>query len=298
METILSGETKKIILGIPKGSLQENTIQFFKEAGFDIEVPERGYFLEINDPEIDCFLLRPQEIPKYIERGKLDLGISGDECILESGARVVEICDLKYAKQKIKKVRWVLAVSADSEIKSVKDLEGKIISTEMVNLVKNYLKKNKVKARVEFSWGTTEVKPPRFADAVVDLVETGTSFRMHNLRAIDTILTSSTKLIANKDAFKNKWKREKIKEISLLLQGALRGKESVILIMHIPGEKLKKILKMLPRLKSPSVRKITGQNWYEVKVCCREKENRELIPKLKRMGAEGLVEYPLIKLVL
>lgn len=297
MKTIISGETKKITLGIPKGSLQENTIQFFKEAGFDIEVPERGYFLEINDSEIDCFLLRPQEIPKYIERGKLDLGVSGDDWIAESQAKVIKVCDLKYAKQEIRKIKWVLAVSENSGIKSVKDLEGKIISTEIVNLVKNYLKKNKVRARVEFSWGTTEVKPPRFADAIVDLVETGTSFRMHNLRAIDTILTSSTKLIANKDAFKDKWKREKIREISLLLQGALRGKENVILIMHVPGEKLKKILKMFPRFKSPSVRKITGQNWYEVEICCREKENRELIPKLKRMGAEGLVEYPLIKLV-
>ncbi len=284
---------------MPKGSLQEYTLKIFKTAGFDIDIPERGYFLKIDDPEIDCFLLRPQEIPKYVEKGKLDLGISGDDWILETRSSVIEVCDLKYAKQKIEKVRWVLAVPKDSKIKSVKDLEGKLISTEVINLVKDYLKKNRVKARVEFSFGTTEVKPPRFADAIVDVTETGASLRAHDLKILDTILFSSTKLIANKDAWRDKWKKEKIKAISLLLQGAVRGEEMVNLLTHIPGDKLKRILKVLPKLKSPTVRKIAGEGWwYDVGIVCEEKEARELIPKLKRMGCQDIVEFSANKVIL
>ena len=286
---------KKIKLGIPKGSLQENTLKIFKSAGFDIDVPERGYFLKIDDPEIECFLLRPQEIPRYIEKGKLDLGISGDDWILESKAEIIEVCDLKYAKQEIKKVRWVLAVPQSSKIKSVKDLEGKTISTEAVNLVKNYLKKSKVKARVEFSWGTTEVKPPRFADAICDITETGASLRAHNLKVIDTILVSSTKLITNKQAWQDKWKKEKIKDLALLLQGAVGGEEMVNIMMHIPGTKLNRILKFLP--KSPTIKKLIGENWYDIEISCKERETRELIPKLKRIGAQGIVEWPVMKIV-
>lgn len=287
----------KIRIGIPKGSLQERTLKVFKIAGFDIEVPRRRYILKIDDPEIECFLLRPQGIPKYVEKGKLDLGISGDDWILGSGAKVVEVCDLKYAKKEIKKVRWVLAVPKDSKIKQVQDLEGKVISTEAVNLVKDYLKKNKVRAKVEFSWGATEVKPPRFADAIVDITETGASLRAHNLKILDTVLESSTKLIASKKAWTNKWKKEKIKDLALLLQGALRGEEAVNLMMHVPGEKLNIILKVLPKLKSPTVRKIAGENWYDVSVGCGAKETRELIPELKRFGCQGIVQYPMIKLV-
>jgi len=286
---------KKIKLGIPKGSLQENTLKIFKSAGFDIDVPERGYFLKIDDPEIECFLLRPQEIPRYIEKGKLDLGISGDDWILESKAKIIEVCDLKYAKQEIKKVKWVLAVPENSKIKSVKDLEGKTISTEAVNLVKNYLKKSKVKARVEFSWGTTEVKPPRFADAICDITETGASLRAHNLKVIDTILVSSTKLITNKQAWQDKWKKEKIKDLALLLQGAVGGEEMVNIMMHIPGTKLNRILKFLP--KSPTIKKLIGENWYDIEISCKERETRELIPKLKRIGAQGIVEWPVMKIV-
>ncbi|MCH8741698.1 ATP phosphoribosyltransferase [Patescibacteria group bacterium] len=287
----------KLKLGIPKGSLQNYTLKIFKEAGFNIDIPERGYFLKIDDPEIDCFLLRPQEIPKYIEKRKLDLGISGDDWILESRAKVIEVCDLKYAKQEMKKVKWVLAVPENSKIKSIKDLEGKIISTEIVNLVKDYLRKNKVKAKVEFSWGAAEIKPPRFADAIVDITETGASLKAHNLKILDTILVSSTKLITNKEAWKNKWKIKKIKDLALLLQGAVRGEGAVSLIMHVPGEKLNRILKVLPKLKSPTVRKTAGQNWYDVIISCKEEEARELIPKLKRMGGQGIVEFPIIKLV-
>ena len=285
----------KLKLGIPKGSLQEYTLKIFKSAGFDIDVPERGYFLKIDDPEIECFLLRPQEIPRYIEKGKLDLGISGDDWILESKAEIIEVCDLKYAKQEIKKVKWVLAVPENSKIKSVKDLEGKTISTEAVNLVKNYLKKSKVKARVEFSWGTTEVKPPRFADAICDITETGASLRAHNLKVIDTILVSSTKLITNKQAWQDKWKKEKIKDLALLLQGAVGGEEMVNIMMHIPGTKLNRILKFLP--KSPTIKKLIGENWYDIEISCKERETRELIPKLKRIGAQGIVEWPVMKIV-
>ena len=285
----------KLKLGIPKGSLQENTLKIFKSAGFDIDVPERRYFLKIDDPEIECFLLRPQEIPRYIEKGKLDLGISGDDWILESKAKIIEVCDLKYAKQEIKKVKWVLAVPENSKIKSVKDLEGKTISTEAVNLVKNYLKKSKVKARVEFSWGTTEVKPPRFADAICDITETGASLRAHNLKVIDTILVSSTKLITNKQAWQDKWKKEKIKDLALLLQGAVGGEEMVNIMMHIPGTKLNRILKFLP--KSPTIKKLIGENWYDIEISCKERETRELIPKLKRIGAQGIVEWPVMKIV-
>lgn len=288
---------KKLKLGIPKGSLQDYTIKIFKSAGFDVEVPERGYFLTIDDPGIECFLLRPQEIPKYVGQGKLDLGISGDDWIFESKAKVIEVCDLRYAKQKIKKVKWVLAVPENSEIKSIKDLEGKLISTEAVNLVKDYLRKNKVKARVEFSWGVTEIKPPRFADAIVDLVETGASLKAHHLKILDTVFLSSTKLITNKNAWQDKWKEEKINAISLLLQGAVRGEEVVNLIMHISGEKLNKILKILPKLEAPTVRKLAGEDWYDIAIGCGAKDTRKLIPRLKRMGCQGIVEFPVSKMI-
>jgi len=290
-------ESQKLKLGIPKGSLQEYTLKIFKAASFDIEIPKRGYFLKIDDPEIECFLLRSQEIPKYIEKGKLDLGISGDDWIFESRARIIEVCDLRYAKQKIKKVKWVLAVPTNSKIKSVKDLEKKVISTEAVNLVKDYLKKNKVKAKVEFSWGATEVKPPKFADAIVDITETGASLRAHNLKILDTLFVSSTKLITNKTAWQDKWKKEKINDLALLLQGAVRGEEVVNLMMHIPGERLKRILRILPKLKSPTIKKLAGENWYDVTISCVAKNVRELIPKLKRMGCQGIVEFPVNKIV-
>ena len=290
-------ENKILKLGIPKGSLQEYTLKVFKADGFDIEIPQRGYFLKIDDPEIECFLLRPQEIPKYVGKGKLDLGISGDDWILETKAKLIEVCDLKYAKQEIKKVKWVLAVSKDSKIKSVKDLKGKTISTEAVNLVKDYLKRNKVKAKVEFSFGATEVKPPRFADAICDITETGASLKAHNLKVIDTILISSTKLIANKIAMGDKQKKEKIEELSILLGGAVRGVQEVNLMMHVSGGKLKKVLRILPKIKKPTIRKITGQDWYDILFSCKKLEIRELIPKLKRFGCQGIVEFPINKII-
>lgn len=233
---------KKIKLGIPKGSLENYTLKIFEGAGFSIEIPERGYLLKIDDPEIKGFLLRPQEIPKYVEKGKLDAGISGKDWILETRAKVIEVCDLKYAKTDIKEVKWILAVPKNSKIKSIKDLEGKTISTEIVNLVKIYLKKNKVKAKVEFSFGATEVKPPRFVDAIVDVVETGASLKAHNLKILDTILVSSTKLIANRFAWQDGWKREKIKDLALLLKGVIESEKMVSLMFHAPGKKLNKVL--------------------------------------------------------
>ncbi len=291
-------KNKKIKLAIPKGSLQEYTLRIFRLAGFDIEIPERRYFLKINDPEIECFLLRPQEIPKYIEKGKLDLGISGDDWIAETGARVIDVCDLKYAKREIRKIKWVLAVPKDSEIKSVKDLEGKTISTEVVNLAKDYLRRNKVKAKVEFSWGTTEVKPPRFADAAIDLIETGISLKAHNLKIIDTILESSTKLIANKISWENEWKREKIKNLALLLKGAVDSEGMVNLTMHVSEKNLRRILGISLELKSPAVKKIAGEDWYDVSFYCKKKKTRELIPKLTRLGCQAIVEFPFNKVIL
>lgn len=291
-------ERKKIKLAIPKGSLQNYTLEVFRSAGFEIKVLERTYRLKIDDLEIEPFLLRPQEIPKYIERGKLDLGISGKDWILDSNARVIEICDLKYAKRKIKKVKWVLAVPQNSKIKSLKDLEGKTIATEIVNVVKDYLQRNKIKAKVKFSWGSTEVKPPRFADAIVDLIETGASLRAHNLKVLDTVLTSSTKLIANKSAFLKGWKKRKIEKLALLLKGAVRGKEMVNLTMEVPKKKLAKVLKILPKLKAPTIEKIIDQNSYQLTITCLKKGTRELIPQLKKMGCSKIIEWPIIKLVL
>ena len=293
-------DSKKLKLGIPKGSLQEYTLKIFKLAGFNIEIPQRSYFLKIDDPGIECFLLRPQEIPKYIERGQLDLGISGDDWIAETKADVVKVCDLKYAKTEIKKIKWVLAISENSKIKKIKDLKGKIISTEIVNIAKDYFKAQGVKTKVEFSFGTGEIKPSRFVDAIIDLTETGVSLKTHNLKILDTVFESSTRLIANKKSFKDKWKKEKIKALSLLLKGAVDSQETVSLIMHVPKRKLEKILKICPEIKRPTIKEITGENLYDVSVdfSCKEKKIRELIPRLKRLGCQAIVEFPLNKAIL
>jgi ATP phosphoribosyltransferase len=219
-------EKKVLKLGIPKGSLLEHTLQVFERAGFNIEVSRRSYVLKIDDPEIEAFIVRPQEIPRYVERKQLDLGISGEELIEESKAKVIKVCDLKYAKQKIKKVKWVLAVSKDSDIKSVKDLEGKVISTEIVNITKDYLKKKGVKANIEFSHGATEVKPPRFTDAIVEVTETGTSLKAHNLKILDTVFESSPKLITNEQSWQDEWKKKKIEDIAILLKGAVESERT------------------------------------------------------------------------
>jgi len=288
---------KKLKLGIPKGSLQEATLNLFKKAGFNIVINERSCKPFIDDEEIECLLIRAQEIPKYVEHGVLDLGLSGKDWILETNAKIEEITDLIYAKQGLGKVKLVLAVSENSNIKSVKDLKGKRIATELVNITKKYLKENKVKAEVEFSWGATEVKVPELVDAIVELTETGSSLRANHLKVIETILESNTKLIANKKAMKDLWKKKKIEDIALLLTGALNAEGKVGLKMNLEKKNLDRTLSILPALKSPTISELVDKNWLALEIIVEEKIVRELIPQLKKFGAKGIVEYPLNKIV-
>ncbi len=287
----------KIKLGIPKGSLQEATITLFKKAGFNININERSYKPAIDDEEIECLLIRAQEIPKYVERGVLDLGLSGKDWIIETKADVHEVADLIYAKQGLKKVKLVIAVSENSNIKFIKDLEGKKIATELVNITKDYLKKNKVNAEVEFSWGATEVKVPELVDAIAELTETGSSLKVNNLRVIDTILESTTKLIANKKSMEDLWKKQKIQEIALLLNGALIAESKVGLKMNIEKKNLSKLLSLLPSLKSPTISELSDKKWVAVETIIDESIVRKMIPKMKYAGAQGIIEYPLNKII-
>lgn len=291
---------QKLQLGLPKGSLENATLHIFEKAGFNISAPSRCYSLDIDDPEIDAFLLRPQEIPGYIEEGKLDAGISGDDWILESGANVKEVCDLVYAKKSMGKVRWVLAVAKDSGIKAPEDLRGKRVSTEIVNLTEKYFQEKGIKAKVEFSWGASEGKPPRFADAIVDLTETGASLEANNLKILDTVLESSTKFIAQTEVWKNKgWKRNKIESLSVLLQGAIRGETGAVkLMMHVPEAQIEQILQLLPQSKKVAVKKIAAAPWYDVSIICPDKEGRSIIPQLRRMGCQHLIQFSVSEIVI
>lgn len=291
------GKEKKIVLGIPKGSLQESTFEIFKKAGFNINVSTRSYFPSIDDDEIECVLLRAQEIAMYVEDGVLDAGITGKDWIMENEADVEEVEELVYAKQGLRAVKWVLAVPNDSKIQSVKDLEGKRIATEAVKLTQNYLKKNNVNAKVEFSWGATEIKAPRLVDAIVDITETGDSLKANNLRIVDTLLESTTRLIANKNSFKNEWKNKKIKEIAMLLKGVLLAETKVGLMMNVRKKDLDKVIKGLPALQNPTVSELSNKDWCDVITIIGKKEIRKLIPELKKRGAEGIVEYPLNKII-
>lgn len=288
---------KKLKLGIPKGSLQKATLTLFKKAGFNIFVNERSYKPVIDDEEIECLLIRAQEIPKYVEQGVLDLGLSGKDWILETDADVFEIADLIYAKQGLGKVKLVLAVAENSNIKSIKDLKGKRVATELVNVTKKYLRENNVKAEVEFSWGATEVKVPELVDAIAELTETGSSLKANNLKIIETILESNTKLIANKKSIKDPWKKKKIEDIALLLTGALNAEGKVGLKMNLEKKNLNKVLSILPALKSPTISELAVKNWLALEIIIEEKTVRELIPQLKKFGAKGIVEYPLNKIV-
>ena len=288
----------KLKLGIPKGSLQESTVKMFDKAGFKISVSERSYFPSIDDEEIELIMLRAQEISKYVEAGALDCGITGGDWIMENGSDVKEISDLLYAKRGLRKVRWVLAVPEDSSIKSAKDLKGKRIATELVNATKKYLKENKVEADVEFSWGATEAKVRTgLVDAIVELTETGSSLRANKLRIVDTICESVTKLIANKISYEDKVKREKMENIALLLKGALRSEGMVGLKMNVRKSDLAKVLKVLPALMKPTVANLTDDQWCDVDTVIEEKVVRVLIPELKKAGAQGIVEYPLNKVI-
>lgn len=286
-----------IVLGLPKGSLQESTFALFKRAGFNVSCSSRSYYPSIDDEEIKCRLLRPQEMSRYVELGKIDAGICGYDWIYENGSDVQEICELSYSKATSNPVRWVIAVPNDSKIKTVKDLQGKRISTEAMGLVKRYLKKHGVKADVEFSWGATEVKAPELVDAIVDLTETGSSLRANNLRIVDTILTSTTRFIANKASWKNKAKRAKLEQLKMLLVGALEAQRRVLLKCNAPEKTLAKVVKVMPALHAPTVNKLNDSGWYAVESVVEERQVRDLIPALKANGATGIIELPLNKII-
>lgn len=289
---------KKIKLGIPKGSLQEATLKMFEKAGLRISMDERSYFPSIDDDEIELVMLRAQEISKYVENGVLDCGITGKDWILENNSDVKEVADLVYAKRGLRKVKWVLAVPKDSKIKSLKDLQGKSIATELVNVTKRYLKKKKIDASVEFSWGATEAKiGTGLVDAIVELTETGASLRANKLRIVETICESVTKFIANKTSYENKSKREKMANLTLLLQGAIMSEGMVGLKMNVRKKDLQKVLNILPAMMRPTVANLSDENWYDVDTVTEEKIVRILIPKLKKAGAQGIVEYPLNKVI-
>ncbi|MBI1977428.1 MAG: ATP phosphoribosyltransferase [Candidatus Omnitrophica bacterium] len=287
----------KLKLALPKGSLEEATYQLFRKAGFNIVVGARSYYPTVDDPELEIVLYRPQEMPRYVEDGVVDCGLTGYDWVVENGVDVVEIAELKYSKATSRPVRWVLAVHEDSKFKSVRDLEGKKIATELVAVTKKYLEQKKVKADVEFSWGATEVKPPKLADAIVEATETGSSLCANNLRIIDTVLTSTTRLIANKKSVKDLKKRAKIDRIVLLLQGAIVAQDKVGLKMNVSKANLKKVLGILPALKKPTISNLSSDGWYDVDTIIDEAIVRELIPDLKKAGAEGIIEYPLNKVI-
>jgi ATP phosphoribosyltransferase len=288
----------KLKLGIPKGSLENATIDLFRRAGFTIQTTSRSYFPTIDDPEIECMLIRAQEMARYVEDGILDAGLTGRDWIEENEADVVAVADLIYAKQSFGKVRWVLAVPATSNFHSVKDLEGRIIATELVATTRRYLAKHGVKAKVEFSWGATEVKPPVLADAIVEVTETGSSLRANNLTIIDTVLESNTQLIANRVSWQDENKRRKLEDMRMLLQGAINALGKVGLMLNVHQDNLKAVLSVLPALKRPTISHLSDEDWLAVNTILDEATVRDIIPRLKQAGGEGIVEYPLNKIVL
>ncbi len=289
---------KKLKLGLPKGSLQDATVALFAKAGFKVTVSTRSYFPRIDDVEIDPVLLRAQEMSRYVEDETLDCGITGNDWILENNSDVTRLSELLYAKQTASKVRWVLAVPEDSKIKTVKDLEGKKIATEVVNVTKQYFAKHKVKADVEFSWGATEAKVATgLVDAIVELTETGSSLRANKLRIVDTLCESTTQFIANKKAAQDPWKKKKMEQIIMLLQGALAANNMVGLKMNLPKKNLDKVLKILTSLRNPTVSPLATDNWLALETVIDEGTVRSIIPQLKEAGAEGIIEYSLNKLI-
>lgn len=284
-------------IGIPKGSLQDATVELFRRAGFRISISGRSYYPSIDDPDIECMLIRAQEMARYVEQGLLDAGLTGYDWVIENGARVHEVADLVYAKTGSGKARWVLAVPHDSPVHAVGDLQGKRIATEAMNLTRRYLEQHGVEATVEFSWGATEVKPPYLADAIVEITETGSSLRANNMRIVDTVLETNTKLIANLRAWEDAEKRRKIEQIGMLLEGAILGEDKVGLMMNVPRERLQTVLDVLPSMQTPTISALTDEAWVDLIVVLEERVARELIPELKRCGAEGIVEFPLNKVI-
>ena len=294
-----SNSTSKPILklGIPKGSLEAATIDLFRRAGFQITVNSRSYFPAIDDPNIECMLIRAQEMARYVEDGVLDAGLTGQDWISESGANVESVADLVYAKQSFGRVRWVLAVPESSPVQSVKGLEGKVIATELVQTTLRYLQANNVNAKVEFSWGATEVKPPILADAIVEVTETGSSLRANNLRIVETVIESNTKFIANTKSWTDPVKREQMLDIKMLLEGAINAMGKVGLMLNVETKNLQAILGVLPALKTPTISNLADKNWLALNTILDESTVRTIIPRLKAAGAHGIVEYPLNKIV-
>lgn len=288
----------KLKIGLPKGSLQEATVGLFKKAGFKITLSERSYFPAIDDPELEVVLLRAQEMSRYVEKGILDCGLTGNDWILENNSSVIKVKELIYAKRSLVPVRWVIAVPERSKINSVKDLKGKQIATELVNVTKKFLKENKINAQVEFSWGATEVKVATgLVDAIVELTETGRSLIANKLKIIGTVCQSTTQFIANKDSWKDKNKKKKIENIALLLEGAIVSEAKVGLKMNVSQNNLDKIVKLLPAMRRPTISHLFRSGWVAIEVIVDENVVRELIPELKRLGAEGIIEYPLNKVI-
>jgi ATP phosphoribosyltransferase len=285
-------------LGIPKGSLQDATIDLFARAGWKITLGSRNYVPAIDDQEIECLLVRAQEMARYVESGALDAGITGHDWVVETGAAVNELSELVYAKQRLARVRWVLAVPEDSAFREARDLEGKVIATEVVHITENYFAKRGVKARVEFSWGATEVKVPQLADAIVEVTETGSSLRANRLRVLDTVLESATVFIMNRAASADAWKREKADNLILMLQGAIAAASKVGLLLNVHRDDLQAVLGVLPALKKPTISGLSDPDWVAINTIVEEAVVRQILPKLKAAKAQGIVEYPLNKIVL
>ena len=284
-------------LGLPKGSLQEATFILFKRAGFNIKLHDRSYYPVIDDPELEIMLMRAQEIPRYVSDGVLDAGLSGYDWIMENGADVIEVAELVYSKNTPNPIRLVLAVAKDSEIKEIKDLQGKRIATELVQVTRRFLSVHNVQATIEFSYGATEVKVPELVDAIADITETGSSLQANNLRIIATILQSTPRLHASKMAWDDPWKKEKLQNLAVLLEGALRADDKVGLKMNVPGDKLEEVLKVLPSMRHPTVSRLINSDWVAIEVVLNEKKVRELVPALKKIGAHDIIEYPLNKVI-
>jgi ATP phosphoribosyltransferase len=288
---------KILKLGLPKGSLQESTLKLFRKAGYHVSVSSRSYYPSLDDPEIEAMFIRAQEMAGYVENGVLDCGLTGKDWILEQNAEVHEVAELIYAKEGLRPVKWVIAVPNNSRIRTVKDLQGKRIATELVGFTKRYLKSKGIKAEVDFSWGATEVKPPHLADAIVELTETGTSLKANNLRIVETILESSTRFISNNKSWRDTWKKRKMENIVMLLKGALAAEEKVGLKMNVPVSSLRRVMSLLSAIHSPTISPLSDKGWYALEVMIDEKTVRDIIPKLKMAGASGIIEYQLNKVI-
>ncbi len=294
----MSGQPdKRLRLGLPKGNLQETTGLLFEKAGYNIRFPSRSYYPEIDDPEIECILIRAQEIARYVEQGVLDAGITGIDWVMETRAKVKELADLEAPWPNYRPVRWLLAVKDDSKLRKVSDLQGKRIATEAIGLTRRYLKKHGVTAEIEFSFGATEVKPPLLADAIVDVSETGSSIRANQLRVLDTVFESTPRLIASREACADAWKRRKLERMVLMLMGAIRAAGRVGLMMNVPKSRLDRLLRVLPALGKPTVSALSDESWVAVNTVVSESVVRELVPELVELGAQAIVEYPLNKIV-